>query len=402
MSQPKIYLDHAAATPVSDAVMAIMLPYYQDKFYNPSATYLSASNVRHDIDKARAVVAKALGARPTEIIFTAGGTEANNLAIHGVMKQFPDGNMIVSSIEHDSVLEPAKNYQTKLLNVDESGRVLTDKLQLLIDKNTVLVSVMYANNEIGTVQDIIEVAKIIKSERENRTKIGNNIPIYLHTDACQAANYLMLALKQKGVDMMTINGGKIYGPKQSGALFVRTGVNLSSQIQGGGQENNLRSGTENVANIIGFADALGAAQTTKNDESARLKILQDYTQTKLLAKIPKIIINGTPHITMIKNSVQPKNIAKSISAAHRLPNFIHLTIPGNDNERLMMLLDDTGFQCAVGSACSASSDEPSHVLTAVGISDKDAQASLRISMGRATTSDNMDKFVDQLAKIVAQ
>jgi cysteine desulfurase len=359
-----IYLDYAAATPVDPAVLKTMQPYYTDNFYNPSAAYLAAKSVAADLKKARESVAFWLGAKPSEIVFTAGGTEANNLAIAGIMDQYPDGNVIVGSIEHESVLEPAKKYDYQEVKVTKGGIIDLDYLEKIIDDKTVLVSVMYANNEIGTIQPIKEIAKFLQNIKKARANVGNKRPIYLHTDACQAGNYLDLHTSRLGVDLMTLNGGKIYGPKQSGALYIRTGVVVSAQILGGGQERGLRSGTENVAGIVGFAKALEMAQEKRHIETKRLTELRDDFISQLTKSFPDATING--------------------STKKRLPNNISVSFPGVDNERLMMQLDEKGIMCAVGSACSASNDEPSHVLKAIGLSDKQAQSTLRFSLGRSS------------------
>lgn len=375
-----IYLDHAAATPADPAVLAVMKPYLSGKFYNPSATYGSALLVHKDMEAARASVAHWFGARPSEIIFTAGGTEANNLAIHGVIANHPEGNMIVSAIEHDSVLAPAGRYEHRKLSVTDKGIVQIEKLNTLIDDKTTLVSIMYANNEIGSIQPIREAAKIIHDVRISRRESGNELPIYLHSDACQAAGYLDLHASRLGIDLMSINGGKIYGPKQSGVLFVKAGVILEPFMYGGGQERGLRSGTENVAGIIGLATALDIVQSGRRQEVKRLQALQQRFITRLQSEIPGAVING--------------------SLKHRLPNNVHVTIPGQDNERLLFALDEAGIQAAAGSACSASDEEPSHVLKAMGISERDAQASLRFTMGETTTAGQIETAVRTLATLV--
>ena len=372
MSKPLIYLDYAAATPLDSRVLAAMQPYLAEKFYNPSATYAQAREVRKDLELSRAGVAHWLGSRPSEVIFTAGGTEANNLAIHGVMRRFPDANIVVSAIEHDSVLEPARQYNCSEVSVQADGRLDLGDLERLIDDNTVLVSIGYANNELGTVQPIHDIARQLQTIRQRRK---NNLPLYFHTDACQAGNYLDLHVARLGVDMMTLNGGKLYGPKQSGALYLKAGIELEPLISGGGQERGLRSGTENVAASIGFATALDIAQTMRHDESERLKELQKQLVEALL-KIRGVSVNG--------------------SRRFRLPNNVHATFPGVDNERLLIQLEEQGILAAAGSACSASNDEPSHVLKAIGLSDSDARASLRFSLGRNTTSKDLDLLLDTL------
>lgn len=376
MTQP-IYLDYAAATPVDPQVLAAMMPYFTERFYNPSATYMPAVDVRKDVHQARATVAHYLGARPSEIIFTAGSTEANNLVIHGVMKAFPDSNIVVSAIEHESVLAAAQMYDCREIPVDSKG--IIDLQAPLIDDSTVLVSIMYANNEVGCIQPLRQVAQAIEFIRKKRRQEGNKLPLYLHTDAAQAAPYLDLHTARLGVDFMTLNAGKIYGPKQAGVLFISSHARLAPQLQGGGQERGLRSGTENVAGAIGLARALELVQERRHDEVARLQKLQDLFFDLLQAAFPDVIING--------------------SRKHRLPNNVHITLPGSDNERLLMALDDAGVLCAAGSACSASNEEPSHVLKAMGISEAEAQSSLRLTMGLQTTESDIRTAVAKLSQI---
>lgn len=375
-----IYMDYAAATSLDPKVLAAMQPYLQQQFYNPSALYLASQAVAKDLSIARAKVANILGAKPTEIIFTAGGTEANNLAINGIAQQYPEANIITCAIEHDSVLAPARQYDHKIVTVDEQGRIHLNDLEQKIDDKTVLVSIMYANNEVGTIQPIRDVAKIVNNERAQRVKSGNKLPLLLHTDACQAANYLDLHVHRLGVDLMTLNGGKIYGPKQSGVLFKAAHVQLKPQILGGGQEFGIRSGTENVAGSIGFATALDSVQSKHNEEVSRLQTIQQEFITELQKHVPGVIING--------------------STKYRLPNNVHITLLGQDNERLLMSLDELGIMCATGSACSASKDEASHVLEALGLSEKSARSSLRFTMGQQTTIEDVRQCVKSLQKIV--
>jgi cysteine desulfurase len=377
-----IYLDHAAGTPLDDVVLNAMLPYFSDKFYNPSATYNFATKVHKDIEASRAKVGYWLGARPNEIIFTAGGSEANNLAIHGVMRQFPSGNLVISSIEHESVIEAAKQYDYREVKVHPDGTIDLNDLEQKIDSSTVLVSIMYANNEIGTIQPIKQVGHLIKTKRAERLQtIADSLPLYFHTDACQAANYMDLHFSRLGVDMMTLNGGKIYGPKQSGAIFIKSSVKLKPLVYGGGQERGLRSGTENVPSIIGFSEALDISQNMRHTEVERLEKLQTYFIEQLTAKFPEAIINGSPK--------------------KRLPNNVHVTFPGKDNERLLIQLDEAGIMAAAASACSASDDEPSHVLKSIGLSDADARSSLRFTMGRSTSMSQIEALVNKLSELLS-
>jgi cysteine desulfurase len=374
-----IYLDHAAATPLDQAVLKAMQPYFTDQFYNPSATYLPAVEVRRAIEKARATVAHWMGARPASVIFTAGGTEANNLAVHGIMRRFPAGNIVTSPLEHDSVLAPAADYDHRAVKVQADGRIDLEDLRRQIDDQTVLVSVMYANNEIGTVQPLREVSKIIETKRRERQAAKSDLPLYFHSDAAQAANYLDLHAARLGVDLMTINGGKIYGPKQSGVLYVKPGLELRPLISGGGQERGSRAGTENVPAVIGLAAALDLVQSGRREETARLQALQKMFFELVETKLPPAVING--------------------SRKWRLPNNVHLTLPGQDNERLLIQLEQAGILAAAGSACGAASGTPSHVLTALGLSDETARASLRLTMGRATAKEMVGRAVTALSTL---
>jgi len=376
-----IYLDHAAATPMDAAVLAAMQPYFSERFYNPSATYLAAKSVHTDLETARTRVAHWLGARPAEIVFTAGGTEANNLAIRGVLERFPNGSIVTTAIEHESVLATARAYTYREAPVTPEGIVNVDALISLVDDTTVLVSVMYANNEVGTVQPLRHISQALEKIRRDRQTRGIDRPLYLHTDAAQAAAYLDLHTARLGVDLLTINAGKIYGPKQVGALFIASRVRLAPQVLGGGQERGMRSGTENVAGAVGLATALDLVQTRRHEETARLQTLQKHFMEALRQAIPSVIINGSHKL--------------------RLPNNVHITIPGADNERLIFQLDDAGILCAAGSACSADSGEPSHVLRAMGLSDEAARSSLRFTMGRQTTADHIATTVEKLKQFMS-
>jgi len=377
-----IYLDYAAATPTDEAVVKAMIPFFNNLFFNPSATYSPALEVKRALTEARKKISFHLGAKPEEIIFTAGGSEANNLAIHGIMTNYSGKNLVVSSIEHDSVLEVAKNYDYKEAPVDHSGLVIIDSLFELVNDETVLISVMQANNEVGTIQPINEISKRINSIRHKRLESGNLTPLLLHSDAAQAANYLDLHHSKLGVDLMSLNGGKIYGPKQTGILFVKSGVKLKPLISGGGQESNLRSGTENVAGCIGLACALEIAQENRKAEYTRLSTIQQNGFSLIKDKLPNAVING--------------------SIKKRLPNNLHITLPDIDNEKLLFLLDSAGVYCSAGSACSASSQKPSHVLGAMGISDQDARNSIRITIGRQTTQSDMERAIDLITEIITE
>jgi cysteine desulfurase len=377
-----IYLDYAAATPLDPNVFAAMKPYFTEKFYNPSATYLASKAVKQELNKARETIAGWLGTRSSEIYFTAGATEANNLAISGIMQRFPKGEVLVSSIEHDSIIAPAEQYNCNKIASTSKGIIDVNDLKKKITSKTILVSVMFVNNELGTVQPLRDIAKLINDERGRRLKEGNKLPIYFHTDAAQAGNFLDLHTSRLGIDLMSLNGGKIYGPKQTGILYVKAGIELKSLILGGGQEQGLRSGTENVPGFVGLAKALDIAQKNREKESRRLKELRNLFVSELVKNIPSAEVNG--------------------SSKHQAPHIVHVTFSGVDNERLMMELDERGVQCAVGSACSASSAKPSHVLGAIGMSDKHARSSLRFSMGRGTTKKEILKTVKLLKSLLTK
>ncbi len=366
----QIYMDYAAATPLDPEVLRAMQPYFTDKFYNPSATYLAAKEVRASLEGARADVASCLGAKPAEIIFTAGATEANNLAIQGIMSRNPDKEILVSAIEHDSVLDVAKQYKYRLIPVKKSGVIDVSSLEKMINSKTAMVSVGLVNNEIGTIQPLRQISSIL-----------NNSGILLHTDAAQAANQLDLHISRLGVDLMSLNGGKIYGPKQSGALYLRAGVKLKPIIFGGGQESGFRSGTENVAGAIGFATALKLCQSSRKQQTEKLNSLKKHFISILEKAAPSSIVNGP-----LKGTAN---------------HIVSVSFAGQDNERLMMQLDEAGIQAAVGSACSASNQEPSHVLKAIGLSAVEANSTLRFSFGRQTNIGDIDEAAAELGRLTA-
>lgn len=377
-----IYLDYAASTPLDKRVLKAMEPYYLSFFANPSAVnYSMGREAQEALRTARSKVAGLIGAKSTEIIFTAGGTEANNLAIRGVMDNFKKSNLVISPIEHPSVSEPSKKYKHKVCSVDKQGIVDISSIQKCINDKTVLISVMFVNHEVGTVQPIKEIAKLIAEIKKKRLLSGNKLPIYLHSDACQAANYLDLHVSRLGVDLMTVNGSKIYGPKQSGFLFVKSGTQLKPLILGGGQERGLRSGTENLPGIIGLAKAMEITDKMRKSETKRIEDLRDYFISSLLKLSPKIKLNGSP--------------------TKRIANNVHITIPGIDNEWLLIKLDESGIEAAAGSACSASNEEASEILKAIGLNEESARQSLRFTIGRQTTKQNLDSCLKALRALIA-
>jgi len=359
-----LYFDYAAATPLDARVFTVMEPFFSDDFYNPSSSYLAAKLVRQQLDEARAKVAHWLGAKPAEIIFTAGATESINLAIHGMLRA-TSGSVVTLATEHDAVLAAVARHDHRIVPVQKDGTVDIDRLKKAITSDTVLVSVAMANNEIGTIQPMREVAALVAEVRHMRQLKNNQTPLFLHTDASQAGCYLDLHVSRLGVDLLTLNGGKMYGPKQSGVLFVKATVPLEPLVWGGGQERGLRSGTENVAGSIGLAAALDIAQTERKNAIVKTTALRDELQRELLAALPQTVVNG--------------NLKK------RLPNNVHVSWPGIDGERLLMLLDERGLMASTGSACAANKQTASHVLLACGLDSAAISGSLRLTLGRATT-----------------
>lgn len=378
MSTP-IYMDFASTTPLCDAALHAMMPYFQEDFYNPSALYLSAKKVKSNLEEARATAADLLQVRPAEIVFTAGSTEANNMVIHGVMQQFSGAHMVVSAIEHDSVMALASLYATSLLPVNQDGITQVNDLALYVTDETVLVSCMLANNEVGTLQPVAELAKQVQAIRSDRLARGVHTPLYVHTDAAQAFAYEKVLPHQLGVDFAVISGSKLYGPKQAAVLFVKQGHALTPLIVGGGQEFGMRSGTENVPYCIGLVAAMQEAVKRRTQEAERLTQLRTHCIEQLVTTFGAEL-NG--------------------SAKHRLPNNVHVYFKNIDNELLVMQLDEHGIMAAAGSACHASSDEPSHVLRAMGYSVERANSSVRFTFGRSTTEQHIQTLVTVLAKLL--
>ena len=381
----RIYLDYAAATPIDKRVLRAMTPFFARDFQNPSAFYKEGVFVRKHIEEARKEIAKIIAGHSDEIIFTSGGTEGNNLALQGVVKAFGNRvskkpHVIASSIEHASVrsvlrvLKKRDEIELTEISIGKDGAVSLSELKDALRENTALVSVMQTNNEIGTIEPIAEVAKIIRNFKK---KNNTTFPL-LHTDACQSGNYLELNVERLGVDLMTLNSGKIYGPKGIGALFVRRGVTLKPLIYGGGQEAGLRGGTENVAGIVGFAKALSIAQEMREKESKRLSTLRDYFFTKLKDVLPESEINGSLEL--------------------RLPNNINISIPNTDSGELVARLDAKGIAVSAKSACGANDDETSHVTIALGINENNG--SIRLTLGRDTKKSYLDYVLKILPGII--
>ena len=381
MGERVIYLDCAAATPLDERVFDVMRPYLTTEFYNPSSSYQAARHVRADYEAARHRLAMALGAKQHEIILTAGSTESINLAVHGIIGQY-GGRVAASGIEHAAVLAAATRHQHDTIAVDSRGYVTPEAVQRAIAPDTSLVCVGYANNELGTVQPRRDIAAVVERERQQRLAAGNLHPIFLHSDASQAVGLLDISVARLGVDLMTIGAGKCYGPKQVGLLWLRAGLRLQPLINGGGQENNLRSGTENVAGVIGFAEAVAIAVATRKQESYRLGQLRDRLWANLERAVPGIVRNGHPK--------------------RHVPHILHVSIPDLDGERAVFALDERGVLLATGSACAANSGTRSHVLAAIGMSDDLADGSLRCSVGRMTTEVDIDEAAHRMIEVITK
>lgn len=380
-----IYLDHAATTTVAPEILSEMMRYFGAEYGNPSALYSSGRNSNSAMQEARQSIASLLGVRKDEIFFTGSGTESDALAILGVARANSEfGNhILISSVEHKAVLESAKQLEkegfvVEYIPVDNYGMIdITDCVRRITDK-TILISVMYANNEIGTILPIEELSQAVQEYRKNKSPTSN-FPL-LHTDACQAAGYLSLGVTKLGVDLMTLNGSKIYGPKGVGVLYKRNNVRIEPIYFGGGQESGLRSGTENLPGIVGLASALSRVEQRREKEFERLTKLRDYFSHSLLQEIPDMVING--HKTS------------------RLPNNIHVSIPFVEGESMVLMLDELGVQASTGSACSSTDLQVSHVLVAIKQDALLMHGSLRFTLGESTTKEECDYVVSVLPGII--
>jgi len=366
VSNEVIYLDHAAATPLDERVLLAMRPYFTELFYNPSSPYSAALSVRRDYEAAKQVIASSIGAKPDELVMTAGATESVNLALGSI-----GGHMVTANIEHHAVLEAAKRRDHTIVSANEKGMVTAEVVRAAIRPDTQLVSIALANNELGTIQPIRDIAAVVRSVRSERLARGDKTPLYLHSDASQGAGLIDIHVARLGVDLLTLNAGKVYGPKQVGLLFAASNVRLTPQIVGGGQERGLRSGTENVAGAIGFAKAMELAERHRKSESERLRGLRDGLQKQLVETFADAVISG--------------------SEKRRLPGHLHISFPNIDAERLVFALEMRGVLVATGSACAASKGTRSHVLTAIGLAPEVADGSLRLTLGHLSTEENTKK-----------
>ena len=371
-----IYLDNAASTKIHDAVLEDMMPYLKEQYGNPSSIHRYGRFAHKAIEKARKQIAYLINADPSEILFTSGGTESNNTALYGIAKKNPGSRIITSSIEHDAILEPCKKLEKEgfdiiYLPVNKYGLVDPLILKENLTENTSLVSIMFGNNEVGTVEPISDFVKICNEQ---------NIPF--HTDAVQATGKIRIDVKELGIDLLSISSHKINGPKGIGALYIRKGISIDPVILGGGQENGLRSGTENVANIVGFGKACELSRINLLENISRMKKLRDYISTKIIQEIPEVILNGHPE--------------------SRLPNNIHFTFLGVNGEDLLIKLDENEIAASTGSACSVQIQKASHVLQAMGFSHEQITGSLRLTIGISNNLEEMDKTVEILKNVVKE
>lgn len=358
-------------------VLAAMQPYFSDDFYNPSAPYAPAILVRRAYEAAKDSLGHTIGAKGDEIIMTAGATESVNLAFSSV-----GGHVVTANVEHHAVLEAAKQFDHTLVEADERGLVSSAAIKAAIRPDTRLVSIALANNELGTIQPLRDIAEVVRKEREARLAKGDRTPIYLHSDASQGVGQLDINVARMGVDLLTLNAAKVYGPKQVGLLWSASHVELKPQVRGGGQERGIRSGTENVAGAIGFAKAMELASEHRKYESDRLATLRDALQMKLVAAFPQAVLSG--------------------HQKHRLAGHLHISFPNLDAERVLFALESRGVLVATGSACAANKGTRSHVLTAIGLAPEVADGSLRMTLGHLSNEENMAKAAEYIIEEVGR
>ena len=371
-----IYLDNAASTQIHSDVLDFMLPYLKEQYGNPSSIHRYGRLSRKAIEKARKQIASLINVDPSEIFITSGGTESNNTALRGILTKYSSGQIITSSIEHDAILEPCKKlsqdgFDVLYLSVDKFGMVDPSDLKNQISEKTRIVSIMFGNNEIGTIQPILEIAKIC---HEN--------DVIFHTDAVQAVGKVPIDVNELGVDLLSISSHKIYGPKGIGALYVKKGISLNPMILGGGQEHGLRSGTENVANIVGFGKACDLAKTNLSENISQMKKLRDVLVQNVLSEISQVTVNGHPE--------------------YHLPNNSHFTFLGVNGEDLIIKLDEYGIAASTGSACSVHTQKASHVLQAMGFSHEQITGSLRLTTGIFNDQKEIEQTVEILKKVIEE
>ncbi len=371
-----LYFDHAATTPVKDEVLQEMLPYFTNNFGNPSSIYSIGRRSKKAVENARTKVAKAIGCQEKEIYFTSCGSESDNLAVKGVAfaNKNKGNHIITSKIEHPAILNTCKNleengFEVTYLNVDENGFIDLQELKNSIKPETILISIMFANNEIGTIQPIKEISKIAKDSE-----------IIFHTDCVQAVGNVKIDVNKFGIDLLSMSAHKFYGPKGIGALYVRNGIEFTRIQDGGHQEKNKRAGTENVAGIVGLGKAIEIADNNLENYNSKLLKLRNYFIREITSKYDNVKING--------------------DLKQRLPGNINISFPGVDAEELLLKLDNQGICASAGSACSSGSTQPSHVLTAIGLSEEYATGSLRITLGEENTIDDVKFLINCIEKIL--
>jgi len=372
----RIYLDNAATTPVHPEVMEEMLPYFSEKFGNPSSIHSFGREAKEAMDRARERVAKAFGANPEEIYFTGGGSEADNWALKGVAfaNRHKGNHIITSKIEHHAITHTCEylekhGFEVTYLDVDEYGMIDIDQLRKAIKDTTILISIMFANNEIGTIQPIEEIGMIAREKG-----------IYFHTDAVQAVGNVPIDVEKLNIDMFSMSGHKIRGPKGVGVLYVRKGVKMHNLIHGGAQERRRRAGTENVASIVGLGKAVELATQNLGNHVQRLTYLRDKLTNGIMEKVDYVRLNGHP--------------------VKRLPNNVNLCFEFIEGESLLLSLDMVGIAASSGSACTSGSLDPSHVLLAIGLPHEIAHGSLRLTLGDITTEEDIEYVLEQLPPIV--
>ena len=371
-----IYLDNAASTVIHNEVFQEMIPFLKEQYGNPSSIHHSGRIASRAIQKARKQIANLISANPEEILFTSGGTESNNIALFGITHTNKGKHIITSSIEHDAVLEPCKKlekegFDVTYLPVTRDGLINPEDVKKSITKNTCLVSIMFANNEVGTVQPIAEITKLCSEKR-----------ILFHTDAIQAIGKLEINVKELRLDMLSISSHKINGPKGVGALYIKSGTEIEPYIFGGGQENGLRSGTENVASVVGFGKACELAKENLRKNILHFKNLRDVLVSKVMKEIPYVSINGHPE--------------------KRIPNNAHFTFLGVNGEDLIIKLDEEGIAASTGSACSVRTQKESHVLRAMGFLHEQIAGSLRLTVGSMNTISEIENTITVLKRVVKE
>ncbi len=373
-----VYLDYSATTPVKEEVLKEMIPYFTEKFGNPSSLYDKGLESKDAVTHAREQVADLINAKPSEVYFTAGGTESDNWALFGTAEKLKSkGNHIITTkIEHHAILHSCaylekEGYEVTYLDIDKDGRISLKQLEEAITDKTILISIMLVNNEIGTVQPIKEAAAIAK-------KHG----VLFHTDAVQGLGNVDIDVKDMGVDMMSMSSHKIYGPKGSGALYIRKGVMIDNYLHGGAQENRRRAGTENLTGIVGFGKAAELAKANFKGHVEHCSSLRNYLKDRIISEIPDTYVNGTME--------------------NRHPGNLNITFKYIEGESILLLLNQFGISVSTGSACSSTSLEPSHVLTALGVPVEMIHGTVRFTVGDFTTKEDIDYVVDNLKKIVAR